>query len=92
MRRRRMTTRRWIIAVAIVGIVLGVTIERRNRFGKTADYHWAEFMELAGRISPFATEDRDWRPIEWHEAMKRKYERAASYRWLPVDPGPPMPR
>jgi hypothetical protein len=28
----------------------------------------------------------------WNDRMKRKYERAARYPWLPVEPDPPMPR
>ena len=87
-----MTTRRWMVAVAVVGIVLGVTIERRERFRQIADYHQAEFMKLASRMKPFAREDRDWHPLEWHETMKRKYERASALPWLPVEPDPPEPR
>jgi hypothetical protein len=31
------------------------------------------------------------RSIEYHVAMKLKYERAARYFWLPVEPDPPRP-
>ena len=50
-----MTTRRWMIAV-VVGIVLGVTIERRNRFRKIAAHHQAQLKKLVsqGHIILFA--------------------------------------
>jgi hypothetical protein len=47
--------------------------------------------ELLARIRPFATEDKQWRPVEWHDSMARKYEHAARYPWLPVEPDPPAP-
>lgn len=62
-----------------------------NRFRKTAEDHRAEVAKLASRMKPFARIDRDWLPIEWHESMRRKYERAARYPWLPVGPDPPEP-
>jgi hypothetical protein len=92
MRLPRMTTRRWMIAVAVVGIVLGVTIERRNRFRTIAAHHQAEFKKLVsqGHLFPFpGSGDAVWRPLEWHESMRLKYEHAARYPWLPVDPDPP---
>jgi hypothetical protein len=87
-----MTTRRWMIAVAVVGIAIGNPIERRNRFRRIADYHQAEVMKLIPRMKPFGTEDWEWRPIEWHELMRLKYEHAARYPWLPVEPDAPEPR
>jgi hypothetical protein len=42
-----MTTRRWLIAMAVVGIVLGVTSKRRNRFRKiAAHYRVKSFLAL----------------------------------------------
>jgi hypothetical protein len=72
MRLPRMTTRRWMI----VGIVLGVTIERRNRFRKIADYQQAESRKLVGRGPYFmfagSSEDPIMRRLEWHESMRLK--------------------
>ena len=31
------------------------------------------------------------RQTAYYESMARKYERAARYPWLPVEPDPPMP-
>jgi hypothetical protein len=87
----RMTTRWWMVAVAIVGIVLGLTIERRNRFRRIAVHHRAEFNDLAGRMRVFGVKDSDCLPMEWHESLARKYENAARYPWLPVGPDSPLP-
>ena len=35
---------------------------------------------------------RALRLAAYHDALKTKYERAASYPWLPVEPDPPEPR
>ena len=35
--------------------------------------------------------DATRRAAEYHEAMALKYERAARYPWLPVEPDPPEP-
>jgi hypothetical protein len=29
---------------------------------------------------------------EYHSSLRRKYERAACYPWLPIEPDPPLPR
>ncbi len=95
MRPPRMTTRRWMIAVAVVGIVLGVTIERRNRFRKIAAHHQGQFRKLVSQghliLSSGSSDDPIMRRLEWHESMRLKYERSARYPWLPVDPDPPPP-
>jgi hypothetical protein len=77
--------------VALVGIVLGVTIERRDRFRRMAVHHRAEFQKLARRMNKISTQDSDWLPIEWHESLARKYEYAARHPWLPVAPDSPEP-
>ena len=80
-----------MVAVAIIGSALGITL-RRDRFRSIAVHHRAEFRKLIPRIKPFGMRDKDWRPIEWHESMARKYEHAARYPWLPVAPDRPEPR
>jgi hypothetical protein len=79
-----------MIMIAVVAIVLGITIDRRNRFRKMAVHHQAVLMKLARRMKPFA-DDRSWLPLEWHESMGRKYERAARFPFLPVAADPPEP-
>jgi hypothetical protein len=33
-----------------------------------------------------------WKRATYHAALRRKYERAARYPWLPVEPDPPEPQ
>jgi hypothetical protein len=88
----RFTVRRLMVAVAIIGSALGITIERRERFRWIAVHHRAAVPQHIPGIMPLGMEDKDWRLIEWHESMARKYEHAARYPWLPVAPDPPEPR
>lgn len=95
--RPRFSVRRLMLAVAIMGIVLGVTIERRDRFRRIAAHHEAEVEKLVGRLPPevvygHSSDDPIMRRLEWHEPMRLKYERAARYPWLPVRPDPPEPK
>jgi hypothetical protein len=90
MRLPRMTTRRWMIVVAVVGIALGM-IERHERFRWIAVRHRGNVPKNLPGIKPVGMEDKVWRLFEWHESMARKYERAARYPWLPVEPDPPEP-
>ena len=92
--RPRCTVRRLMVAVAIVGVVLGVMIERNSRFRKLASLHQAECEKLLKMpIIMFAgsSDDPVMRRLEWHYPMKLKYERAARYPWLPAAPDPPEP-
>ncbi len=91
MRLPRMTTRRWMVAVVVVGGALGM-FERHERFRWIAVRHRAEVPKHLPRIKPVGMEDKVWRLLEWHESMARRYERAARYPWLPVEPEPPDPR
>jgi hypothetical protein len=88
----RITVRRLMVAVAIIGSALGITIERSERFRWIAIHHRAWVPKHVPPIKPFGMEDKDWRLIEWHELMARKYAHAARYPWLPVAPDPPEPR
>jgi hypothetical protein len=95
MKRPRFTVRRLMIAVAIVGVVLGVTIERHSRFRKIEAHHQAEFQRIASEIPMFAVNesyDPLWRRLDWHERMRLKYARATYYPWLPVAPDRPEPK
>ncbi len=91
----RFTVRQLMVAVAIVGIVLGFIFERRSRFGKIADRHREDFKKLASQLPHIGygdpSQDPIWRRLEWHEAMRLKYERAALKPWLPVRPDLPAP-
>jgi hypothetical protein len=126
MRLPRMTTRRWMIAVAIVGLVLGGSLElvrlrrlsheyagrainaRRALANARMSSGWNHERWLAEcrRIEeserkwttgyPMST-GRPFRPsvarayIAYWEPIFSKYERAAAYPWLPLEPDPPRP-
>jgi hypothetical protein len=109
MRLPRMTTRRWMIAVAVAALIMTrVEVRRRqNEFQQLAEYHKKErALIVAGRgrtsgeIEIWLRHDplqRSWRhssvwKAAYHSAMREKYERAARYPWLPVEPDPPEPK
>jgi hypothetical protein len=97
--RPRFTTRRLMIVVAVVGIVLGLWIMKKRR---------DDFREMANRQGYFAGmfgldawESREAgdharaanseKKQDRCKAIQIKYERAARYPWLPVEPDPPEP-
>jgi hypothetical protein len=129
MRLFRMTTRRWMVAVAGVGVGVGGWIQI-VRWGRLREYYeaWAEMhAESASQFRQDADRTRDeWLsecrrvdeenrlrerglkksmyklrypldPVEGRRAvahfkrLRRIYERAARYSWLPVEPDPPEP-
>jgi hypothetical protein len=84
----RMTTRRWMIAVAVVAVVLwGVPTViqwRRIRFQRLSDYHRSKIV-LVGPPSPLLARTL------YHSKMAEKYAEATRRPWLPVSPDPPAP-
>ena len=96
MRMPRMTTRRWLIAVLVLGLGMGAMVggvrlkRRRDSFLARARFHaqTEAACREAGRPAP---DPSDWPIIEYDAAMARKYRRAARYPWLPVEPDPPDP-
>ena len=91
--RFRFTVRRMMIAVAIVGVTIGVLAVRRSAFLRRADhYHRVSRSYIALQLPTPPGEFPDasyWRQIIWAGKMRAKYERAARYPWLPVAPDPP---
>jgi hypothetical protein len=89
-----MTTRRWMIAVAVVAVVLGGIVSpfrvyrTRQRYQSLAINH-----ALAEKAWHLANEsDPDvLKMIDYHARLKAKYERAAARPWLAVEPDPPVP-
>jgi hypothetical protein len=92
--RFRFTVRRLMVLVAIAAVIsaLGITVERRGRFGWIAVGHRAHVPKHMPPTKPVGMDDTVWCPIEWHESMARKYEYAAHHPWLAVAPDPPEPR
>ena len=113
MRLPRMKTRRWIIAVAATGLMIGGGVllkQRRDDFLSLAQSHQMEVASSTARgealksrfggTSGMAIEeimrlhrvyDRMMDRADHHASLARKYERAARYPWLPVEPDPPEP-
>jgi hypothetical protein len=110
MRRPRMTTRRWMLVVAVVGLLFwtGRLLASWRDLRLRSEHHAAELVTLDQYLIP-ALEFRrkmgyfpgcgltqialeDWcKEAEWHRQLKAKYDHAARYPWLPVEPDPPEP-
>src|SRR3954466_12764246 len=104
--RVRFTVRRMMVAVAIFGASLWYCeMGRRSKnFLAMADFHRLKAEIFRGRvesaaeltsIDPIRMGDimgRDRRLEHHHSELGQKYEHAAHYPWLPVEPDPPEPR
>jgi hypothetical protein len=109
MRLSRMTTRRWMVAVAVVALSIATERMRREsaRYRELAERHAK--IERACRknanLLPLM-KPSDWESLcgqmalglsrsperaVYHAGLRRKYERASRYPWLPVEPDPPEP-
>jgi hypothetical protein len=89
----RMTTRRSMIAVAGVGIILGASVElqrRQVRFLRLAMHHEMRSFKM---IDDSGLDARGWSDarFEWHRRLGEKYRRAATTPWLSVETDPPEP-
>jgi hypothetical protein len=89
-----MTTRRWMIAVAVVAVGCAAVLHshqerRRERFARIADQHLS--VDLMPSGFPYR-ERRSAKRLDWHRKMADKYLHAADYPWLPVEPDPPAPK
>ena len=104
MRLPRMKTRPWMIAVVVVVVVLGVgKLNQRSRSDASlAKFHAESEKECwrsleASESMRFDHADRkEWTAytrgvLRYHARMARKYEHAARYPWLSVEPDPPKP-
>jgi hypothetical protein len=88
----RFTVRRLMVAVAFVGMALGVIDlwKRRERFGRRAAL--LREAELFHRIQSTRWDAvQEIEAADWLGRLADKYERAARYPWLPVAPDPPEP-
>lgn len=101
--RFRLTVRGLMIVVAVVGLVIGLGVEgerRRERYLSLARQHAIireDLHKFLVIVSPTdsvqffgdrrAIADR----VGYHGRLKAKYEAAARFPWLPVEPDPPEP-
>jgi hypothetical protein len=113
MRLPRMTTRRWMIAVAAIGLIIGAGVllkQRRDYFLALVQSHQKEVASSMARANALKSRfgdtsgmtveditrlhgdhDRMIDRADHHASLARKYEDAARYPWLPVEPDPPEP-
>ncbi len=104
MRLPRMTTRRWMLAVAAVAILLGLVVEtarRRREYLHRAAHHqelslrngsiFGEGVMIRYNPTTRKSDMTSLRKIEHHERLAEKYRQAARFPWLPVEPDPPEP-
>lgn len=99
MRIPRMTTRRWMVAVFVIALLLyGAAMWRRSvRFRALGD-EYADWLNV--EMLPSSADMNDVARAkainaaahEWNRAMALKCRRAARYPWLPVEPDPPEPK
>jgi hypothetical protein len=92
-------TVRWLMGgVAIVGIALGIMVERQCRFHRMREYHYPRMSTIRcnGKwYDAFGYQILNWslyKPeLNYHVKMYWKYEYASRYPWLPVTPDSPSP-
>jgi hypothetical protein len=93
--RPQMTTRRWMVAVAVVAVAItGVRIGDRWLSYRRIAAHHSQMAETGMKMIdglPSAAEVLTPQNIDYHAEMARKYQYAARYPWLPVEPDPPEP-
>jgi hypothetical protein len=88
----RMTTRRWMMTVAIVAAGLGL-YARSEYLEAIAIQHRSRTTWVSG-AEGFSPEQmrRVQASVAWHGMLADKYHRAARRPWLPVPPDPPEPK
>jgi hypothetical protein len=97
--RPRFTVRRLMVAVAIVGVTLGVVVwckRRHDRFAGLVSLYERERGNTAGIWSGPSKVIEARRGLarrrgRYFYMMATKYRFAACYPWLPVEPDPPEP-
>ncbi len=95
MRIPRMTTRRWIVVVMIVAVLLGVERTRRRAAYLQQRAVENEQAETAIKIillpAPGTDVESLRRRADYYAHLKEKYRRAARSPWLSIEPDPPAP-
>jgi hypothetical protein len=84
-----------MVVVAIAAMGLGLLAERRSRFAGVAARYRDELADVNVRMNSLYPHSRLFprfiHRAEWARQMSAKYERAARYPWLPVEPNPSEP-
>jgi hypothetical protein len=89
----RLTVRRLMILVALGALAsyAAYLVRRSEAFRAEADRHRLAWVSPVAWLSLIDRDTRVPAKADYHHAMKWKYERAARYPWLPVEPDPPEP-
>jgi hypothetical protein len=103
--RPRFTVRSLMIAVAIVGLVMGASLWLVEMRARSAAYRWRAFQfgsmtctrlghtvraKNGLSVNPMDDENR-YHKYAWAHKLAEKYWRLADRLWLPVEPDPPPP-
>ncbi|MFI5454394.1 MAG: hypothetical protein ACHRXM_03000 [Isosphaerales bacterium] len=105
MRLLRMTTRDWMVIIAVLAILAGTVsgiwriVRLRKAYQSLARKHWHANINYDEVDDPDpAINPEGHRIYEYHARMRRyhnqlreKYQLASTRPWLPVDPDPPQP-
>ncbi len=95
MRLPLMTTRRWIVAVAVFALLFAASgLGRSLHYQRIANVHFGMYEQL---YAPDMHDPRPWairmqRRATYHLGLYIKYREAARFPWLPVEPDPPEPK
>jgi len=96
-----------MVAVAVVGVVLGALKRRRDRFDAAVHYHRSALVRLYQLESTNAIDATPVpgvvpleggelelidRRIDFHRLMINEYANLASHPWLPEPPDAPEPK
>ena len=92
-----------MVLVAVVGLVIGLTIEGRRRSAQYAararqherireDLHrFLPLVKPGDSVQYHGDREAIAERISRHGRLKQKYEQAAQFPWWPVAPDPPEP-
>src|SRR4051794_8215587 len=92
--RPRFTVRRLMVAVAIVGLMLGLVIllhRRSSDYFLAARSEDAAIMVLADTLAVRPNDEASRRKMKWHLRRFEIFERGYKRPWLPLRPIPPEP-
>jgi type II secretory pathway pseudopilin PulG len=102
--RVRITIRRMMVAVAIVGLLMGTgrwvvvmrtrsaAYDRRaQEFGMMTARGGSAVLTADGRLISINDDENDWLRDAWACKLAEKYWRLSDYPWLPVEPDSPRP-
>jgi hypothetical protein len=92
----RITVCRLMVTVVVAAVLLGgfVLLRRSREFRDRAHWHGVLARSPLIKVDPLIS-DMDGFRVRWSEYQDRlrlKYERAARYPWLQVEPDPPAPK